>query len=65
MRKYCTIQQYVVMVKHDQRTAHAPIQDLNFIRGHILPTIRFYLNDMLLYCTFIILIIHDFCWHDL
>jgi hypothetical protein len=29
---------------------HTPNQDLNHICGHNLPMIRFYDNDMLLYC---------------
>jgi hypothetical protein len=47
----------------DQRTAHTHTrnQDLNYICGHILPTITFYHNDILLYyILFISSIIHNF-----
>ena len=39
-------------------TPHTPNQDLNQIRGHILPRIRFYHNDKLLYCFYILLTVH-------
>ena len=39
---------------------HLFITDLNYIYGHILPTIIFYHNDPMMYFNFIVLIIYDF-----